>query len=289
MPDTIEDLRPIRIEIEQAVVEEYDLTPYEGWLYVVIVSHASKAKKEAFPGLTRLAKLAKMSRNKVIACIEALEQKGLLNVIRTTVVAESGKKQNEVNHYQIPQATKAGSPNLIKVPLVHDMHYPSASDASPLVHEVHPIKIKEDKDKDPADKPAIPLEVVKSSKPKRERKPKPYDGVDPKEIDALIAAWVGQLQSAPISNPYQNTTNRTYCANFIRAGFGVDDVTRFMTEMYKQTFWRNKFMSFKYIDENLPTWVKANPVKTPGSPQNVSAFSNWRLAEMEKERMQNAG
>jgi biotin operon repressor len=108
-------------QIDNAVVTNFDLTPYEGWLYVVIVSHINRASGVAFPSLTTLAKETRMSRRKIIMCIQSLETKGLLSVTR---IKKDGSKESEVNHYALVDT----SPQI---------EGGSAQDAPQVVHDVH--------------------------------------------------------------------------------------------------------------------------------------------------------
>jgi len=80
------------------VVDAFNLTPNEGWLYTVIVKFANRKTGDAFPSQAKLAKVANMSKSSVIRCIAALEKKNLIKVERDVV---KGKKQKAVNHYVV--------------------------------------------------------------------------------------------------------------------------------------------------------------------------------------------
>jgi hypothetical protein len=97
------DARPPFFSIEDAVVDKYELGPLAGWLYVVIAKHINRKTNEAFPSLTRLAKMAGMSRASVIRNIKVLEEKHLIEVTREVNPAT---KEKEVNHYRLMPATK---------------------------------------------------------------------------------------------------------------------------------------------------------------------------------------
>lgn len=288
MTDQLTDHRPRVFFIEQAAVEEYNLTPHEGWLYVVILSHANKHTREGFPGLTRLAKLANMSRRQVINCIQSLESKQLIRVERTTSETPAGKKQREVNHYFINQATKPESKNWVDAPSAHTAP-PSASDSLPLVHDVHNNNI-DSNNKEPADTSAAPPITMVKDKPQRRRKParkpKSYDDVDAKAIDAVIAAYIAALDKhhgKPLRNFYQEDNARESAAKLIRAGHVPDEVERFMAAQYKSAFWRGKQIGWTYILDNLPGWAKFNRPKPPAGT-NMDDFSKWRLEEMSEEQ-----
>ena len=63
------DQRPPAFIVEDAVVEDYDLGPYAGWLYVVICKHINRKKNDAFPGVPTLAKLAGIAEGILIAIL----------------------------------------------------------------------------------------------------------------------------------------------------------------------------------------------------------------------------
>ncbi len=99
MTDTASDKRhhPFFI-IDEIVVEKFELTPYEGWLYAVIVKYANHKDNIAFPSLTTLAKTAKMSERQVVRCLKVLETKRLIAIDRNK---RPGKQESDVNHYRI--------------------------------------------------------------------------------------------------------------------------------------------------------------------------------------------
>lgn len=130
MTDRISDVRIPQVMIEDAVVSEYNLTPYEGWLYVVIVKHSNRATNEAFPGIARLAKMSNMSRRKVIECIQSLEAKNLIRVERDELPLRGEDRKRGVNHYFILQATK---PRVVK-DSAQETLASSAQDALGVVH-----------------------------------------------------------------------------------------------------------------------------------------------------------
>jgi hypothetical protein len=96
------DTRPPFFIIEDSVVEDYNLNPYEGWLYVVITKHADRKTGESFPSVQTLAKETNMSKASVIRYTKSLEQKGLIRVERDT---NTPGQDREVNHYWLLVAT----------------------------------------------------------------------------------------------------------------------------------------------------------------------------------------
>lgn len=132
MSNKATDTRPPFFPIEDAILD-YDLTPYEGWVYVVIVKHANRKTGEAFPGIAKLAKLAKMSRTKVIECIQVLEEKNLIKVERSGIVQKGEKRERECNHYWVLQATRGST--LYVLPSAQS-EPPSAQGALGVVRDV---------------------------------------------------------------------------------------------------------------------------------------------------------
>lgn len=121
MSDRATDGRPPYFLVEDAVIDK-GLTPYEGWLYIVILKHANRKTGEAFPGIARLCKLAKMSKSQVLRAISTLEDKSLIRVERDTKPLEGEKRQRAVNHYFILAVNSSSSQELGVVP---DRYYPS--------------------------------------------------------------------------------------------------------------------------------------------------------------------
>lgn len=124
MVDKATDTRPAIFFINEAVIDKYELSPYEGWLYVVILRHANHTTGEAFPGIARLCKLAKMSKSQVIRAISTLEAKELIRVERDTKPLDGEKRQRGVNHYFILAVGGSVSQTLGVEP---DSNYPSAT------------------------------------------------------------------------------------------------------------------------------------------------------------------
>lgn len=99
----VTDTRPPFFMVEDAAITDYDLTPYEGWLYIVMLKHANRKTGELFPSVQTLVKETRMSKAQVLRCTKSLEDKKLIRVVRD--VKKNGKDR-EVNHYFILQATR---------------------------------------------------------------------------------------------------------------------------------------------------------------------------------------
>lgn len=133
MSDKVTDKRPQFFMIEDAVVTDFNLDPYTGWLYVAIVKHADRKTGEAFPGIARLAKLCNMSRSQVMRGIKLLEEKRLIEVKRDTKPVKGEKRQREVNHYQVLSASGSTYQQL---GVVSGSDYPSVSEQLGVVSGV---------------------------------------------------------------------------------------------------------------------------------------------------------
>lgn len=103
MTDKLTDLRGKFFVVEDAAVTDYDLTPYEGWLYIVMLKHANRTTGELFPSIKTLVKETRMSKAQVLRCTKTLEAKGLIRVTRDE---QKNGKDRAVNHYFILSATQ---------------------------------------------------------------------------------------------------------------------------------------------------------------------------------------
>lgn len=103
MSDKLTDLRGKFFVVEDAAVTDYSLTPYEGWLYIVMLKHANRTTGELFPSVGTLVKETQMSKAQVLRCTKSLEEKGLIRVTRDD---KKNGKDRAVNHYFILQATR---------------------------------------------------------------------------------------------------------------------------------------------------------------------------------------
>ena len=104
--------------IDNEAVDNYDLNPYEGWLYVIILRHINHGTGIAFPSLATLAKETKMSEPTVVKYLKSLVTKKLI-----TIDGQYDKttKTNKPNHYtamgvvkEVNQGGKADLPGVVK-------------------------------------------------------------------------------------------------------------------------------------------------------------------------------
>ena len=95
--------------IDNAVIDDYNLTPFEFTVYAIIVRRAYN-KTTAWPGMANIAKWGSMSKSTVIRAVNGLEEKGLLQVKR-------GKKedgQNAANIYTIMETSRPQTPGSVR-------------------------------------------------------------------------------------------------------------------------------------------------------------------------------
>jgi DNA-binding transcriptional MocR family regulator len=116
--------------IENEVITDLKLTPYEGWLYVVLLSHVNRETGVAFPGTGRLAELSGMSETTVKNVIRSLVNLGL--IIKTNRFNGKEYASNEYAFVSVkgpsPRAP-GGSPDA--VPLGRQTTHPPSPRALP--------------------------------------------------------------------------------------------------------------------------------------------------------------
>lgn len=103
MIDKLTDLRGKFFVVEDAAVTDYNLTPYEGWLYIMMLKHANRDTGELFPSVQTLVGETQMSKAQVLRCTKSIEAKGLIRVTRDD---KKNGKGRAVNHYFILRATR---------------------------------------------------------------------------------------------------------------------------------------------------------------------------------------
>lgn len=83
--------------IHNSVIDDYDLTPHELAVYVVIARHVNNKSGVSFPGYKLIAKEAHVSERHVPRCLSALETKGLLSIVRS----KNAKGEKQANQYTL--------------------------------------------------------------------------------------------------------------------------------------------------------------------------------------------
>lgn len=133
-PFAVRDQRTVkRFWIDDAVYDTYaaQIGIYAYAVYTALVRHADTAQT-CFPSYATIAKKLGISRRKVIQEIEKLKSAGL---IKASPRQKTGKKGTDSQDSNLYTLLEIGSNN---GGVVHDIHYPSACHAPPLVHDMHP-------------------------------------------------------------------------------------------------------------------------------------------------------
>jgi DNA-binding transcriptional regulator YhcF (GntR family) len=89
--------------IDNEVIDNYELGPYAGWLYIAIVRHINQQTGGAFPSIATLAQKTGMSSPTVIKYLGELEKKSLIRVKRQWDESTGG---NKPNHYFLEGVVK---------------------------------------------------------------------------------------------------------------------------------------------------------------------------------------
>lgn len=182
--------------IDNEVIDDYELSPQEGWLYTVIVRHADRSTRECFPSIATLARKAGMTEPTVSKYLNRLEKKGLIS-------RKSGQKAGVPNVYTIMPIRRG----------TKEFSTPHKTPLDPGTKEFTTNKTQSNKTQEqenPSDRPtpaaggdsAPPATVAPSAQgladpqPERE-KPRPEQPDDPKpskpERDAVYDALAEHL------------------------------------------------------------------------------------------------
>jgi DNA-binding MarR family transcriptional regulator len=81
-----------------AVIDQYQLNPFELALYVAIARHVNRGSGVAFPTYTRLQEVTGQARATVSKYLQSLERKRLIHITRRF---RAGTKARAVNHYRL--------------------------------------------------------------------------------------------------------------------------------------------------------------------------------------------
>jgi DNA-binding MarR family transcriptional regulator len=139
-PDQLHDnRRPPAIWLHRAI-DDMALDPYEFRVYCHLCRRAG-ANGRAWPGMQSIAAKCGMSKRKVVDCLKALHQRGMIEVER-----RDSQTSRDTNIYTLTDADKWLDQNgqLLQGGGACGA-LPSARGALPLVHEVH-SKVLKDKD-----------------------------------------------------------------------------------------------------------------------------------------------
>lgn len=243
--------------IDNIIIDEFNLTPQEGWLYIVIVKFANRKTGEAFPSHATLAKTANMSKSSVIRCITSLEEKKLIEVERTT---KPGKKQRAVNHYTVldPHAPPGGS--VTEIP-------PSVRETPGVVSESNMIKNQLNKTKEQEREGGLAAEG-KQEQPADPPSPSSESHDATVDLD-LIGAWRKALPNPPVLVTYSPLMLGLQ-DDLIDANVTAQDVRDFVTEKHdperSDDYWLDKVMSFKHVANNIMAWKNGKAAKAAANP-----------------------
>jgi DNA-binding transcriptional regulator YhcF (GntR family) len=156
--------------LDNEAVDDYDLTPQEGWLYVIIIRHINHQQGIAFPSLATLAKKTRMSKPTVVKCLKSLEAKKLIKIEQQKGTDTNDYKPNHYTALAVPKKRKVVNEvdNVVK-----EIDKGGQPDLQGVVKEVDSNKIEIEKDRAKKINTAAPAaqdsEAQKSSKPKTQR------------------------------------------------------------------------------------------------------------------------
>lgn len=109
--------------IDNELIDNYELSPHTGWLYVCIARHINQQSGVAFPSLKTLAKKAGMSKSSVVKHLNILKENKLITIHHI----KNDNGGNSSNHYILCD---------IKGGVVQEMDKGSAGNGHGVVQEV---------------------------------------------------------------------------------------------------------------------------------------------------------
>lgn len=101
--DLRDDRESTQIYVDHDVLDYFNLTGNEFFVYATLIRLLNRDSKTAFPTLQTLAEKTRMSKPTAIKCIQALEEKHLIHVQREKASAD----RNAVNIYRILNVSTA--------------------------------------------------------------------------------------------------------------------------------------------------------------------------------------
>jgi hypothetical protein len=239
--------------VDNEAVDNYDLNPYEGWLYVVILRHINQQTGIAFPSLSTLAKKAGMTVPTVIKYLKSLEEKRL--IVR--------KQQRD------PDTKEHKSTHYTAIPLVKEVNKGCKPPLVPLVKEVNTnntkLKNTNEKEKDVA--------------PTAQAAPSPSD--QPPTQQAMFGAICVALGIDPdtVTRSRASTIGKT--ATEIRQAKGkpehMNDFMRWLKAKADREDWTND------VTENAMRkyWPDYASAEKPGEPEEIIDFG-WGTTQAEQ-------
>ena len=100
----------------------------------------------------------------------------------------------------------------------------------------------------------------KASPEKPSARAKPYDDIERDVRWGLINAWCSNLRAQPIG-AFKSDANHETAAELVRAGYGEQDVERFVQAKRNDRWWDGKTLTLQKVAELLPEWLAANKPK----------------------------
>lgn len=231
-------------QVDNEVIDNYDLSPLAGWLYMIVVRLINDKTDTAFPSLVTLSRRAKMSKPSVIKFLLELEEKKLIVIERRK---KPGKKESEVNHYRLLPVNK----------VVNGIDNGGKADLPPVVNDVD-CKNTNSKNtdlKNHTDAPTAVSGAASNGQPKRARTEKQL------KLDAMKNALADAF-----GLPYETVTH-TKWGEFGKAGAELIEVGATPGDMKPLFLWsktqkwaRDGFTSIA-MAKYWPDYVKARQQK----------------------------
>ncbi|MHC4647199.1 MAG: helix-turn-helix domain-containing protein [Planctomycetota bacterium] len=238
--------------IDNEAFDNYDLNPYEGWLYIAIVRHINQKTGVAFPSLSTLAAKTKMSKQSVVKYLETLETKGLIKVDRQY---DDAAKTHKPNHYTI-------------MGVVKEVDKGSTPVRQGVVKEVDTNNTKSKKDETKKKDQKIAPGGAKGEKP-----------VQP-HIALVDAYWAGIPGGKPVRDDYKRHVKVAVALS--EAGFRPDEVTQFLVDVYDPATdkfdyrkWHDKPITFEAVADMIPIWKAANTPPPPPEEIDFGTKAEW--------------
>jgi len=257
--------------VHNSIVDSFDLTPYEGWLYVIIARHVNQKTGVAFPSLTTLAREGNMSRMHVTRCLKALQTKGLLEIKRHTV---RGKRSHAVNHYRlldppVPDAEVVTASDQEKADLVTTSDQGSHSQLLEVVTASYPNNTNMNNTNEQDERVAVV--------------PKNGTTPPPQPLVALVDAYWQGLPAPPARKAYGRHMKTAKALH--DAGYAPEQVLAYMRAMYQDKFWHDKAMSLEHVADNMPTWLASQKPSAPDARHGPTVTeSQWTVINAEREK-----
>lgn len=242
--------------IDVDVVDNSDLHPLAGWLYVVIKRHVNRSAGDAFPTVERLAELANMSRASVLRYTDELETKGLIEVVR------GAKGAHQPNRYKLPTDTSGDQQ-------VSDSNLSDASQVSERDRKTEettqnlPVQVS---DSNTNHKDINKHQDINKRNNARAREPD-FGNVPKQDRLEICRAWASSLSIAPIG-AYSERNQHT-AAEIFTEGYRATQVEMFVRAKMNDPWWIGKTLTLQKVAELMPQWLLDNDKPRRIVPEGV--------------------